>query len=59
MGPTKLEYIGKKMANMFWRDVFISVKEKMQGSLLSVPEKIPIAPFWDNTALTKNNYKAY
>ena len=54
LGPAKLEYIGKRVHNLLWRDVLISVKTVMQGSLLSAPEKIVLSPLWDNPVITKN-----
>ena len=42
------------MKNVFWREVFLSVKAVMQGALFSEPEKILLAPFWRNPVITRN-----
>ena len=54
-GPGQLEYIGKRIKNIFWRECLISVKAVMSGTLLNAPEKLLLAPFWRNPAITRNN----
>ena len=54
-GPSKFEFIGKKLENLFWKECFISVKVVIRGALLSDPNKIIIAPIWENPAVTRNN----
>ena len=53
-GPSKFETIGKRIKNKFWRDVFLSVKPVTEGSLDFTPEKIILAPIWDNPSITRN-----
>ena len=55
LGPKMLESIGKKLKNNFWSQVLGSTTPFMQGALFCHPEKIVIAPFWDNPSITKNN----
>ena len=55
LGPTKLQTIGKKFKNQFWKEVFVSIIAVMQGAIFSFPEKILLSPFWDNPAITRNN----
>ena len=50
-GPLKVEAIGKRLTNHFWREVFCSVKS---CGLYSSPEKILINLLWDNPAITRN-----
>ena len=47
--------IGKKIKNKFWKEVFCSVTSYMQGAIFCNPEKILVAPFWDNPTITRNN----
>ena len=54
-GPNKLQALGKKMGNLFWKEIFVSVPAVMQGALFCSPEKLLLAPFWDNPAVTRNN----
>ena len=54
-GPNKLTFIGKKMHNKFWKQVFSAVTPFMQGALFCHPEKLFIAPFWDNPSISRNN----
>ena len=54
-GASYLNVIGKKMTNKFWKQIFCSVELFMQGALFSYPEKIQIAPIWDNPLITRNN----
>ena len=53
-GPNALASIGKKFKNPFWKHVFLSVIPLMQGAVLSDPEKIFIAPLWDNKLILRN-----
>ena len=55
LGPNSLTNIGKKMSNKFWKEVFCAVTPFMQGALFCHPEKLLIAPFWDNPNITRNN----
>ena len=50
-----LNYIGKKLSNIFWRDVFCNITLFMQGALFCYPEKIITAPFWDNPSILQRN----
>ena len=54
-GPNRLTFIGKKMENKFWKQVFSAVSPFMQGALFCHPEKLLIAPFWDNPSISRNN----
>ena len=54
-GPKYLEKIGKSFKNKFWKQIFCSVTPFMQGALFCYPEKIFIAPIWDNPNITRNN----
>ena len=54
-GPNMLTKIGKKMSNLFWKDVLCSVTLFMQGALFCNPKKIFTAPFWDNLIIQQNN----
>ena len=55
LGPNKLVYIGKKMNNKFWKQVFSAVNPFMQGAVFCHPEKIFVAPLWDNPIISRNN----
>ena len=55
LGPNMLNQIGKKFKNKFWKEVFCSVTSYMQGAIFCNPEKILVAPFWDNPTITRNN----
>ena len=55
LGPNKLVFIGKKMKNKFWKQVFSGVNPFMQGAVFCHPEKIFIAPLWDNPTISRNN----
>ena len=50
MGRSSLLSIGKKIGNLFWREIFVSVQAVMKEALSCVPEKILLAPFWGNPA---------
>ena len=54
-GPSNLSTVGKKIENKFWKQVFCSVGLFMQGALFCYPEKLIMAPFWDNPYITRNN----
>ena len=54
-GPNMLNYIGKKMSNSFWKEVFCNITLFMQGALFCYPEKILTAPFWDNPSVLQRN----
>ena len=53
-GPSKLSAIGKKCSNDFWKQIFCSAGDFMQGALYSIPENVILAPFWNNTIIKKN-----
>ena len=55
LGPNKIVFIGKKMSNPFWNQVFSGVMPFMQGAIFCHPDKIFVAPFWDNPIITRNN----
>ena len=55
LGPSTFQAVGKKMDNLFWREIFVSLPAVMQGALFCSPEKILQAPFWGNPAITRNN----
>ena len=55
MGPSKLQFIGKKMHNRFWGEVFGSVMPIMQGAYFCTPEKIFQSSFWDNPKILRSN----
>ena len=54
-GPNMLARIGKSFENEFWKQIFCSVTPFMQGALFCNPEKILIAPIWDNPNILRNN----
>ena len=54
-GPNFLTFVGKKVKNNFWKQVFCAVNPIMQGALFCHPEKIVTAPLWDNPLITRNN----
>ena len=54
-GPTKLNNIGKKLGNKFWKEVFCSVIPHMQGAIYCYPEKILMAPILENPLFQQNN----
>ena len=54
-GPNKLKCLGGKIKNNFWKQTLSSVTPFMQGALFCYPEKIVIAPIWDNPIVTRNN----
>ena len=54
-GPNALNNIGKSMSNQFWKQIFISVTQFMQGAIFCNPEKILVAPLWDNPLFQRNN----
>ena len=54
-GPNMIVNIGKKISNNFWKQIFCAVNNFMQGAIFCNPEKIIIAPFWDNPIIQKNN----
>ena len=54
-GPNEIVRIGKKFDNKFWKQIFCSVVPFMQGALFCYPEKIFIAPIWDNPIILRNN----
>ena len=54
-GPEKINNIGKKMQNKFWKEVFLSVKPIMQGAIFCYPEKILQSTFWDNPKILQKN----
>ena len=43
------------MKNKFWKQVLCAVSPFMQGALFCHPEKLLIAPFWDNPNISRNN----
>ena len=53
-GPSKLSDIGKKCRNNFWKQIFSSAGDFMQGALFSIPENIVFAPFWNNPIIKRN-----
>ena len=53
-GPSKLSEIGKKCGNIFWKQIFCSAGDFMQGALFSIPENLIFAPFWNNSIIQKN-----
>ena len=55
LGPNMLARIGKTFKNEFWKQIFCSVTPFMQGALFCYPEKILIAPIWDNPNILRNN----
>ena len=55
LGPSMLTNIGKKMTNKFWKQVLCAVTQFMQGALFCYPEKLLIAPFWENPNISRNN----
>ena len=55
MGPSELEKMGKKLSNPFWKDVFTSAKPMLEGALFCYPEKLLMAPFWNNPLIKRNN----
>ena len=54
-GPSTFTLVGKKMSNLFWKEVFGSVQAVMKGALFCSPEKILLSSFWGNPAVTRNN----
>ena len=54
MGPAKFSFIGKKMGNRFWKEIFLTVGPIMQGAIFCHPEKILISTFWDNPLIVRN-----
>ena len=54
-GPSKLEYIGKKISNPFWKEVFTTIKPIFEGAIFCTPEKFMMLPFWDNPLIKRNN----
>ena len=52
-GPNMIVNIGKKISNNFWKQIFCAVNNFMQGAIFCNPEKIIIAPFWDNPIIQK------
>ena len=54
MGPTKIQSIGKKINNKFWKEVFGTVVSIIQGAIFCHPEKILLTSFWNNPLVTKN-----
>ena len=55
LGPNRIVFTGKKLSNPFWKQVFSGVMSFMQGAVFCHPEKILIAPFWDNPMIKRNN----
>ena len=54
-GPAKLEFIGKKFGNKFWKEVFCSAVPLMQGAIFCTPEKILMAPIMENFIFQRND----
>ena len=54
-GPNLLNNIGKKLSNIFWKQVLCSVTPFMLGALFCYPEKLFMSPLWDNPSITRNN----
>ena len=54
-GASKFGALGKKLMNPFWKEVFISTKTVLHGSIYSAPEKLLLTPLWENPEITRNN----
>ena len=55
LGPNMINFVGKKMNNQFWKQVLCSVTPFMQGAVFCYPDKMLMAPFWDNPIILRNN----
>ena len=50
-GPHKFDFLAKNMGNLFWKEIFYIVKAVMNGAVYTAPEKLILAPLWENPAI--------
>ena len=50
-GPKKFDFLAKNMGNLFWKEIFYIVKAVMNGAVYTPPEKLILAPLWENPAI--------
>ena len=53
--PSKLDIIGKRMSNQFMKEVILSIKPVIEGTIFCFPEKFLMLPFWENPMIKRNN----
>ena len=55
LGPSLVQNIAKKITNLFWKQVLLSIVNMMEGAIFTYPEKIGNSPFWYNPFIKRNN----
>ena len=55
LGQAKLNQVAKSLKNNFWKQVFSSSSEVLEGTAFCFPEKILSSPFMYNNLILRNN----